>query len=254
MTLSIVVIEYHSLDEISSFIRNAIPVLSDIDYEIIISSNSLYPPQQQQSIIERYPGIKWLFNDCNGGFAYGMNRGLEVANGEFLMITNPDLILKRGLVNGISFLSKHIDIGAIGPLIKDENGVIQDSARPFVTLNNWLVRQVKRVIGLKEKYDYNNPHLVDWVIGACILFKRDVYRNIGGLDEAYFMYAEDMDFCSRIWLSKKGVAFYPEMEVQYKGTRSARNSWKYAKIFLKSHWHYWKKFGFFKSKIKKNNI
>lgn len=245
MKLSIVVIEYHSLNEIERFINQLSNKIGDNDYEVIVSSNSQYKTTEQEIIKSHFSKIKWLFNARNGGFAYGMNRGLELAQGDYLMIANPDLVLKYGVKEAIQFLQEHLEVGAIGPAIKDSDGELQDSARPYVTFSEWLKRQIKRVLGRAEHYDYSQIQTVDWVIGACILMTRDSYKKIGGLDEAYFMYAEDLDLCTRIREKGLEIVYYPKMEVEYKGTRSARHSLKYAIIFFKSHWHYWKKFGFF---------
>ncbi len=254
MTLSIIVIEYKSLAEIILFAKLVREQLIDVEYELIVSSNSQYKELQQEAIRDRFPDIHWSFNERNGGFAYGMNRGLEIASGDYLMIANPDLVLKEGLSEAVQFLNDHQDIGALGPCVKDENGTIQDSARPYVTLSSWMGRQLKRVLGKEEKFDYSRIRTVDWVIGACILMTREAYQRIGGLDERYFMYAEDVDACTRIRQSGLEIVYYPPMEVEYKGTRSARHSWKYAKIFLRSHWSYWRTFGFFRITVPRKEI
>lgn len=254
MILSIVVIEYNSLADIILFTKEVKRKIQGVEYELIVSSNSLYKPLQQEAIQKQYPDIRWSFNERNGGFAYGMNRGLEKATGDFLMIANPDLILKQGLDKAIAFLGSHSEIGAIGPMIKDENGNVQDSARPYVTLSGWTRRQVKRVSRNDEQYDLSCIQTVDWVIGACILMRRDAYSKVKGLDEHYFMYAEDLDVCTRIREAGYEVVYYPPMEVEYKGTRSARHSWKYTKVFLKSHFYYWRKFGYFNISPKRKEI
>lgn len=254
MNLSIIVIEYKSLAEVILFAEQLREQLLDVEYELIISSNSQYKERQQEAIRKRFPDIRWSFNEKNGGFAYGMNRGLEIASGDYLMIANPDLVLKAGLSDAVHFLNDHQDIGALGPCIKDENGEVQDSARPYVTLSGWVRRQLKRVFGKEEKFDYSRIRTVDWVIGACILMTREAYQRISELDERYFMYAEDVDACTRIRQSGLEIVYFPPMEVEYKGTRSARHSWKYAKIFLKSHWSYWRKFGFFRVEVPRKEI
>lgn len=254
MKLSIVVIEYNSFLDIMLFHKQIKEKLNDLDYEFIVSSNSLYKPVQREAVKELYPDVKWSFNERNGGFAYGMNHGLKIASGDYLLIANPDLFLKEGLDKAIAFLKEHPEVGAIGPRILDEEGNVQDSARPYVTLSGWVRRQTKRVAGKDETYDLSRVKTVDWVIGACILMTREAYENVGGLDEHYFMYAEDLDVCTRIRQSGLEVVYYPPMVVEYKGTRSARHSWKYTKVFLKSHWYYWKKFGFFDIKPKRKEI
>ena len=254
MTLSIIVIEYNSLDDIRTFVAQMNKEIGTIDYEIIVSSNSLYDAEKQKEIINQFPSVQWTFNEKNGGFAYGMNRGLEHATGDYLMISNPDLKLKSGLKEAISFLNNNPEVGAIGPLIKDEKGEQQDSARSYLTLTSWVRRNAKRVMGRVEKYDYSKIQTVDWVIGACILMTREAYKLTGGLDEHYFLYAEDLDLCTRIRVAGKEVVHFPKMEVEYKGTRSARHSRKYAHVFMQSIWYYWRKFGFFRISPKREEI
>lgn len=254
MTLSIVVIEYNSLDDIVRFDRHAKELLNDVDYELIVSSNSCYDISKQMEIKERMPHVHWSFNEQNGGFAYGMNRGLELAQGDYLMIANPDMTLKYGLKEAIAFLHEHKDVGAVGPLIRDQEGEVQDSARTYSTVGRWINRNAKRLLGKEVKCDYSMVQTVDWVIGACILMKREAYQSTGGLDEHYFLYVEDMDLCTRIRAAGLEVVHFIKMEVEYKGTRSARHSRKYAHIFMQSIWYYWKKYGFFSISPKRKKI
>ena len=143
------------------------------------------------------------------------------------------------------FLTTHPEVGAIGPKIVDDENNIQDSCRSYVTLPSYIMRQVKRILFKKDsvldsKFDYNSVQTVDWIIGAFIMVTREVYEKTGGLCDDYFMYAEDLDWCTRIRKAGYEVVYYPKAQIVYKGTRSARHSWKYMKIFLKSHFLYWK--------------
>jgi len=194
--------------------------------EFIVSSNSCYQPEKQSEIQRNFPGIKWLFNPVNGGFAYGMNRGLEIATGDFLLISNPDVQLLTTLESALQFLGEHPEVGALGPQILDEKGYIQDSCRPFMSLRRFIVRQVMRICSsraviLQHKYNYNRTTLVDWCIGAFILIRRESYQKVGGLDENYFLYVEDMDWCYRIHQAGYQVYYYPELKIRYRGDRKS---------------------------------
>ena len=92
--------------------------------------------------------------------------------------------------------------------------------------------------------DFKEPVHGDWVIGAFMMCRRDFYEKIGGLSEDYFMYCEDMDWCKRAHQAGYEVVYFPGTVIQYKGTRAARRSWKYAKIHIKSLLTYWRKYGF----------
>jgi GT2 family glycosyltransferase len=228
-------------------------------YEIIVSSNSCYDKQQQVAIEQTDANIRWLFNARNGGFAYAMNEGLKVAQGDYLVIMNSDCTLISDLDNMIRFMDEHPEVGAIAPQMKDSDGNIQDTARPYVSLPRYIMRQIKRVIGhkttiLNNDMDYTQIQTVDWLIGAFIMTSRKAYEAAGGLDDDLFMYAEDLDWCTRIRQQGFEVVYYPMAIIQYKGTRRARNNSKYARIFIQSHIKYWKKFGFFYGYPKRKKI
>lgn len=243
--ISIIIVEYQSIDEIKNCL-----VSIDKHYqncEIIVSSNSVYSIQEQNAITESFPTIKWLFNSRNGGFAYAMNRGLEVANGDYLIIMNPDVLLISNLNDIIEYANTNPCVGAVAPKIIDKSGIVQDSFRKIITPCRFITRHIKRFLKKRGAlcYDYhteNSPIEVDWLIGAFIMIRREAYLKIGGLDENYFLYCEDMDLCTRIKNAGYKVIYYPKSVIEYSGTRSARKSKKYTKIFLNSLFYYWRKF------------
>lgn len=246
--LSLIVVEYHSVEEIRQCVASLMTHIK-MPFEIIVSSNSCYNEEQRNAIGKMDSHVRWIFNDKNGGFAYAMNEGLKVAKGDYLAIMNSDCILEYGLDEMISFMEKHPKVGAIGPQMRDADGNIQDTARPYVSLPSFLWRQIKRVIShevciLNKDFDYSQIQTIDWVIGAFIMVSREAYQATDGLDDRFFMYAEDLDWCTRIRQQGYEVVYYPKAMITYKGTRRARSDFKYVKIFIKSHFSYWKKFGF----------
>ncbi len=244
MKLSFIVIEYHSLPEIRTScasIRNSIPF--ELEYEIIISSNSTYPMEEQKCIQTSSQGEKWVFNARNGGFAYAMNEGLKVATGDILIVMNPDVKIKSGLLGMINYLVSDASIGLIAPRIVSSKGVVQDSYRDFITPIRFIKRHFARLLHGEDKHDTDRVLRVDWVIGAFMAMTRNSYKAVDGFDDGYFLYCEDMDLCKRMHQCGYSVVYYPDATIEYEGTRSARHSWKYARIFLKSLFRYWKKFG-----------
>lgn len=247
--LSIVVVEYKSIEEILHCVASLDEHVR-VPYEVIVSSNSCYTPEERRAIPHSGDRVRWLFNERNGGFAYAMNEGLRVAKGDYMVIMNSDCTPMTDLDGMIGFMESHPSIGAIAPRLQDDNGRLQDTARPYVSLPRFLWRHVRRLIGrtdvvLDRRMDYGRVQTVDWLIGAFIMVSRHAYTATGGLDESYFMYAEDLDWCTRIRQQGLEVVYYPRAVVSYKGTRRARSDANYAKIFVSSHIAYWKKFGFF---------
>lgn len=257
--ISFVIIEFHSTEDINACITSIKTRCENVPYEIIVSSNSCYPLETRSKLEHDFPEIRWSFNNKNGGFAYAMNQGLKIAHGEYMTIINPDVRIKNGLDSMIEFMQSHPSIGAIAPLIVNEQGMIQDSARPYVSVQRYVWRCFKRIIShkssvLDKNMDYTQVQTVDWVIGAFIMVRKEVYEKTKGLDEYYFMYAEDLDWCTRIRTFGYEVVYFPLSKVEYEGSRSARHSPKYAKIFFKSHIYYWNKYGFFRGYPKRKSI
>ncbi len=256
--LSVIIVEYHSIDEIMQCVASFKEHFK-MPYEIIVSSNSCYDQQKQAEISQTHTHVHWLFNERNGGFAYAMNEGLRRAKGDYLVIMNSDCILISNIDTMINFMDQHPEIGAIAPQMKDQEGNIQDTARPYVTLPRYMWRQIKRIIGhktsiLNNDMNYQQIQTVDWLIGAFIMVSRKAYEATDGLDSDLFMYAEDLDWCTRIRQKGYEVVYYPKTTIIYKGTRRARSNSKYARIFIESHVKYWKKFGFFYGYPKRKNL
>lgn len=252
MKLSFIIVEYHSAEDVaicSSSIQENMKKMP-YNFEIIISSNSMYDLEKQRQLFFKYPRFKWIFNVKNGGFAYAMNQGLKMADGDILVAMNPDVKLKSGMGNMVDFFIAHKEIGLIAPMIRNALGDIQDSYRYFITPWRFIVRHLGRMI-MRELFSpvHNNSIKVDWVCGAFMMMSRVSYESTEGFDDGYFLYCEDMDLCMRMHLKGYEVVYYPMAEVEYEGTRSARQSWKYACIFLKSLLRYWRKFGITGNKI-----
>lgn len=242
--ISIIVIEYHSLDEIGHFLYSIKENIKE-EYEVIVSSNSQYTEEEQKKNHTSTSRERWIYNERNGGFAYGMNEGLKIAKGDILIVMNPDVKLKMSIKPLIDYLINHQEIGIIAPKIVDEEGIIQDSFRHFMTPWGFFLRQLGWIKDKGELHvkDLKEPVKGDWVIGAFMMCRRDFYEKVGGLSDDYFMYCEDVDWCKRAHKAGYDVVYFPETIIEYKGTRSARKSWKYAKIHIKSLITYWKKYG-----------
>jgi N-acetylglucosaminyl-diphospho-decaprenol L-rhamnosyltransferase len=247
--VSAIIIEYLCLDELSGSIAGIKKNLSGYNFEIIISSNSGYDIGHQEYVKIRFPEAHWIFNEKNGGFAYGINKGLQIARGKYLVISNPDAVIIDGFLGMIGFMDEHPEVGAVGPQIVDNDGNIQDNCRNYVSAQAFFLRQVRRAcrnIPVRERgLDTSLIQTVDWLAGAFIMVRREVYKETNGLDEKYFMYAEDMDWCLRIRKAGSEIVYYPGMHVKFCGSRRNRKLNVYTWIFIKSHMKFWNKFGYF---------
>ena len=159
MKISVVVVEYHSLEELKKC-TETIQTAFSWEVEIIASSNSCYPPTEQERIKKEYNQFVWSFNDRNGGFAYAMNQGLKIATGDYLIIANPDCVFLEKMDKMVTFIDSHPEVGAIAPQIVDSDGVLQDTCRSYVSVQSFIWRQIRRIVThreciLERSFDYN---------------------------------------------------------------------------------------------------
>ncbi len=147
---------------------------------------------------------------CNGGFAYGNNRAIERVREldpafASIMLLNPDTVVQPGALRALlSDLDAHSDAGIVGATIVDEHGTRQRSAHPFPSPLTELVEasqlelaaRLFRLHAMAEAAQ-DRSHVCDWVSGACFVVRREVLDEIGALDEGYFLYFEEVDFCLR---------------------------------------------------------
>lgn len=157
----------------------------------------------------------------NGGYGTGNNYGIQYAQGESLLVINPDNALEPdGLEKMVQALQDDDSIGIVAPLLVHQDGSVRDSTRVFPTPWDVLVKRtlLRGVFpGRVERYlhrsrDRTAPQDVDWVVGACFLMRMDLYRHLGGFDERFFLFFEDTDLCRRVWESGKRVVFMPTVQ------------------------------------------
>ena len=227
MIASFVIIEYHSINDILKCITAIQNLNLNFEYEIIVSSNSQYNKNQQEKLIDSYKSIKWSFNKYNNGFAYGMNCGIRLSKGEYIILQNPDTrIINGDLKRVFSFIEKE-KVGLLGPKIVNSVNEIQDSCRPFMTPIKLMQRLYYRYINGKKnsildlQFDYSKIQNVDWIIGGFMIIPISTIDKVGFLSERYFMYIEDMDYSFNILKNNLKVYYYPELVIEYEGDRKS---------------------------------
>lgn len=142
----------------------------------------------------------------NGGFAYGNNEGVVSGiKSEYVLLLNPDTVVRAGAIRAlVEFADRHPEVGIFGARLEDPDGTPQCSAFRFpgVAAEFEAAARLGVVTRLLRRWQIAPPvrderHRCDWVAGACMLVRREVWEQLGGMDEAYFMYFEEVDFCLR---------------------------------------------------------
>jgi len=212
--LSIIIVTFNSEKYIQNCINSIVEYCLDINYEIVIIDNN--------SIDNTVKIIKEGFNDIvlieskkNLGFAGGNNLGAKYCSGEYFLLLNHDTILLEKISIILDIFKKNTAIGALGIKMLNEKKNYICSAGNFpkpyqlLKLSLFEIKSKEFVNG-----NFDEPHkirIVDWVSGAFLLTKKKYWNKVGGLDEKYFMYVEDVDFCKKLSLIGKITVFLPSI-------------------------------------------
>lgn len=168
----------------------------------------------------------------NGGFAYGCNAGAAAGDAPYVLFLNPDAVIEPAAVlRLVRALEEAPDTAAVGPKILHADGSLDFSQRRFPRLRSTYAQAlfVHRFLPRAEWTDelvrneeaYEQAGRPDWLSGACIMIRRSVLEALGGLDERFFMYCEDVDLCRRVWEAGYDVRYEPEALVVHEGGASA---------------------------------
>lgn len=204
MLVSVVIINYNTLQLTCNCIESVIRCTKDVSYEIVVVDNAS-PDRNAGEILKRYPTVKLIESDVNGGFAKGNNLGIANASGDIILLLNSDTILTEDSISKTAeALLRNEHIGAITAKLVYDDGKYQSNARKFRSIRNelldlarpllMLLPYPKRAAIMLNQYfkgDFNT--YCDWVSGAYMMFRRKLIDKLDGqkLDERFFMYGED---------------------------------------------------------------
>ena len=254
LALSVVLVTRNSAD----FVAAAISSLAGVAHEVIVVDNG--SEDDTVAIVKRRAPEALLFeNAVNRGFGAAANQGLRASRADLVMFLNPDAELLPGAVRLlITVIEAHPQLALVGPQLIDSSGGLQTSHAAFRwpaerfwghlprasrALRSWRVgpQHVQRGVGGQQDRfavraagavvdrdrtvalaSATAPGVctVDWVLGACMLGRRELLVMAGGFDEGYFMYAEDMDLCYRLWRQGYQIGYCPDARVCHLGNAS----------------------------------
>ena len=188
--------------------------------------------------------------DENLGFAGGCNVGWRAGGAPYVLFLNPDAQMSANGVLRLVDALERTAAGAVAPRIVDDSGALEWSLRRFPQVRSIYGQAlfahrlfpeadwVDEVIREPERYEREGP--CDWASGACLLVRRELLERIGGFDESFFMYCEDVDLCRRLWDLGRPVVYTPSVVCTHAGGASAPR-WRLFRVLARSRIHYARK-------------
>ncbi|WP_138496212.1 glycosyltransferase family 2 protein [Paenibacillus pinistramenti] len=238
MDLSIIIVNYNTCGLTIDCIQSVYASKTRYTYEIILIDNHS-ADNTVAAVSDAYPEVRVIANDTNAGFAKANNQGMAIARGRYVLLLNSDtVVLPHTLETMISFMDGTPEVGASGCKIVLPDGSLDKACKrgfPTPSASFYYAFGFSRLFPSNPRFNqyqlgFRNPdesYPVDCLVGAFMLVRQEVIRQVGGLDESFFMYGEDIDWCYRI--KQAGWEIYYNSDtsiVHFKGGSARRRPFK----------------------------
>jgi len=233
MDLSIIIVNWNGLTVLQNCLDSLFDRSQGIEFEVIVIDNA----SQDDSVgmmQRRFPQAVLLLNSRNAGFAAANNRAFAVARGRYVLLLNNDtLVLPGALARSVRYLDDHANVGVLGCRVEFPDRSFQTSCYRFGDLLElFMVRLLPLGSIARERLNmarywgrqFTSPTAVDVVAGCFMVVRRDIIRDLGGLDEDFFMYGEDEEWCSRIKRAGWQIIYFPGATIVHFHRYSSRQA------------------------------
>ena len=266
-SLSIIVVNYNTHDCLKGCLRSIETTIGDLEAETIVVDN--HSQDESAAMVERsFPAVRLIANRQNLGYAKAVNQGINASRGEYILVLNADtLMTPRAIPTLLNFLEHNPKAAIAGPKLRYADGRLQHSCRTFYDLKTLFLRRTffgkifsKGKIMTRHlmlDWDHGGQRAVDWLVGAALIVRRKALDRVGLMDERYFLYFEDVDWCYRMKTAGWQVCYVPEAEMLHhyrQGSRAVRlfnrdvfihlasllryyEKWNKGIYFIKRFWH-----------------
>ncbi|MBI3963595.1 MAG: glycosyltransferase family 2 protein [Candidatus Kerfeldbacteria bacterium] len=232
--LSVIILNYKTRALLEQCLEALARSKTSASYEVIVVDNA--SDDGSADLVETsYPQWTFLASQRNLGFAGGMNIGIEHAHGRYLLCMNPDVRVEPDTLEKLTqFMDHEPRVALVGPRLVNRDGTTQFSCFRFPQLLTpiyrrsplgrlWMARNhLKRYLMAEWDHEENRP--VDWVLGACMMVRRSAMEHVGMLDDRFFLYFEDTDWCRRFWRAGFRVYYLADTHVFHLHRRQSAES------------------------------
>jgi len=248
--VSVIVVNYRTEDFLPACLESLRKSTSSGDVELILVDNSIRRGAGE-ILRQHFPDGRLLENVKNLGYARAVNQGISAASSEYIFILNPDTVVEEGALDLLlQFMADHPEAGIVAPKLLNPDGTAQMSSRRFYTLKTIVLRRTllgklfKNSAAVRHHlmldWDHNSTRTVDWVTGAAMLVRRKAISEVGPMDERFFLYFEDVDWCYRMQAAGWKVYYHPPGRVTHHYRRESAKS-KFGKA-KRAHLASWLRF------------
>lgn len=259
MDLSIIVVSWNTKQLLDDCLASIYRETKNIELEIFVVDNASQD-KSAEMVQEKYPQAKLIPNKGNRGFAAANNQALRQTKGSYVLILNPDTVIKNNAINkALAVLSERPEVGILGPKTYNKDGTVQRTVRrdPTLSASLFIAAKLQRIFpaahALQNYYhhdfDYSREAYVEQVQGSFMLARRAVLDKIGIFDEKFFIWFEEVDLCLRARCAGWKILYSPKAEIIHYGGESFAQVGTIKKqiMFFRSMFRLFKKHKFFKN-------
>lgn len=231
--LSIVIVSWEVKDLLKDCLDSISKNIQKIKYELIVVDNASRDSSQgllrelKRGAPSKNEKLKIILNKKNLGFASANNQGIKISKGRYILLLNPDTqVLPKSIEYLFDFMERNKKVGLCGPKIINPDGSLQFSIGFFPTLFDifleyfFLLPLKERLVEKKLEKLHQKQVSVDFLLGACLFIKKEVFDKIGLLDERFFLYCEEVDLCKRIKEAGFKIYYLPQTSVVHHLSKS----------------------------------
>lgn len=241
MQISIIINNYKTRGLLKHCLRGIYANPPSVEFEVIVVDNNSQDGSVEM-VRQMFPQVFLIASDKNLGHHGGNNLGIKKSSGKYIILANTDIaMLDDAFDKMYFFMEKNTNVGLIGPKLKNPDGSIQMSCMrwpsPLVPLlrrtflGRFSFAQKKLSDYLMEDFDHGNNKEVDWILGACVMVRREAINKIGLMDEDFFLYFGDVAWCKKLWRAKYKVCYFADAEIVHYHKRESAQSGLFSKIF-----------------------
>lgn len=263
MDLSIIIVNYKSSVFLTGCLNSISASELNIGHEVIVVDNN----SMDEGLVEvkrGYPAVNFIDLRVNRGFAAGNNAGIKLAQGKVILLLNPDTVVNKNTIQCLyEKVNSKSEIGIIGPKTYYEDGRLENRfiAKKQPSLSGFFYEMfyLDKLFSCNKKinsyyganFDYEKGQYLEVVSGACFMIKREVIDKIGLMDEKFFLYCEEIDWCLRAIQAGYKVFYEPSAAItHFGGKSSAMNRRKGVEMFYESSLYFFRKhYGKFKTTL-----